>query len=94
VIKKISIGIIKGYSFLISPIIGKNCRFYPTCSAYTQESIEKHGVLKGGIMGSKRICKCHPWHNGEFNDPVPDTIAWRAVLGYKSAHKQLPIDKK
>lgn len=82
-IKKTIIAAIKGYSFLISPLIGKNCRFYPTCSEYTQKSIQKHGVLKGGVMGLIRICKCQPWHNGKFDDPVPESIAWRAVLGYK-----------
>lgn len=77
------IALIQLYSFLISPILGKNCRFYPTCSQYTQKSIEKHGVLKGIILGIRRISKCHPWHHGKFDDPVPDAIAWRAVLGYK-----------
>ena len=46
------------------------CRFYPTCSEYTRQAIEKYGVLKGGWLGLKRICKCHPWHEGG-NDPVP-----------------------
>ena len=82
-IKNLIIALIRGYSFLISPLMGRNCRFYPTCSQYTHQSVEKHGVLKGLVMGTKRICKCHPWHHGKFDDPVPDVIAWRAVLGYK-----------
>jgi putative membrane protein insertion efficiency factor len=46
------------------------CRFYPTCSEYMRQAIEKYGVLKGGWLGIKRLCKCHPFHPGG-NDPVP-----------------------
>ena len=54
------INIIKFYKFIISPILGQNCRFLPTCSEYFIESLEKHGLLKGSHLGIKRICKCHP----------------------------------
>ena len=54
------INIIKFYKFIISPILGQNCRFLPTCSEYFIESLEKHGMLKGSRLGVKRICKCHP----------------------------------
>ena len=46
------------------------CRFYPTCSEYMRQAIEKYGVLKGGWLGIKRLCKCHPFHPGG-KDPVP-----------------------
>ena len=47
------------------------CRFMPTCSEYCVQAIGKHGPIKGGILGAKRICKCHPWSNKDGIDPVP-----------------------
>lgn len=70
-IKKLLISLIRVYSFLLSPLLGQNCRFHPTCSAYAREAIEEHGALKGLFLGIKRILKCHPWHKGEMLDPVP-----------------------
>ena len=71
-IRRFFILLIKGYSYLISPFMGNNCRYTPTCSAYTQEAVEKHGVFKGLWLGIKRISRCHPWHEGGY-DPVPDS---------------------
>lgn len=68
--KKIALALIKGYKFLISPLLGRNCRFYPTCSEYTHEAIQKHGLIKGILLGTKRLLKCHPFHSGGI-DPVP-----------------------
>lgn len=68
--KKIILLLIRFYQKYISIFLGKNCRFIPTCSAYTYEAIERFGVLKGVFLGIKRILKCHPWHPGGF-DPVP-----------------------
>ena len=62
---------IRFYQRAISPMLGSNCRFYPTCSNYTYEAIEKHGALKGIFLGIKRILKCHPFHPGGY-DPVPE----------------------
>lgn len=61
---------IKFYQLVISPFMGRNCRFYPTCSEYTVDAITEHGVINGLTLSIKRIGKCHPWHDGGY-DPVP-----------------------
>ena len=63
---------IKAYSATISPFLGRNCRFEPSCSAYAHQAIETHGAAKGTWLAAKRICKCHPLYKGETHDPVPD----------------------
>lgn len=70
-IRKFFLLLIKGYKSFISPFLGNNCRFYPTCSDYTYESIKRFGIIKGLFLGTKRVLKCHPFHPGG-NDPVPD----------------------
>lgn len=72
--KLILTGLIKGYQYAISPLLPPSCRYAPTCSGYTLEAIQKHGALKGGWLGIKRILRCHPW-GGSGYDPVPDD--WR-----------------
>ena len=67
--KNIVISSINLYKYLISPLLGNNCRFVPTCSEYTKESIIKYGVIKGFWLGLKRIVKCHPWGKGGY-DPI------------------------
>lgn len=68
--KYILMGIIKLYQLFISPLLGANCRFIPTCSQYAMEALQKYGALKGSLLALKRISKCHPWHEGGY-DPVP-----------------------
>lgn len=68
--QKIAIKLVKGYQMLLSPLLGNNCRFDPTCSFYAIEAINRFGVLKGCWLAGKRILKCHPLHQGGF-DPVP-----------------------
>lgn len=62
--------IIRFYQLFISPLLGANCRYYPTCSQYGKEAILKYGPFKGGFMAVKRILRCNPW-GGHGHDPVP-----------------------
>lgn len=66
----LSIKLIHLYRLLLSPWIGNQCRFYPTCSHYAEEALKTHGFLKGGYLTGRRLIKCHPWHPGGL-DPVP-----------------------
>lgn len=68
--KKFLIFIIKIYRRYISPMKPPSCRFYPTCSQYAIEAIEKYGAIRGSFMALKRILRCHPFHPGG-HDPVP-----------------------
>lgn len=68
--QKICLGLIWVYQNGISPRLGANCRYRPTCSAYAREAIEKYGALKGCWLAARRIMRCHPWHPGGY-DPVP-----------------------
>lgn len=66
---KLLISIIRFYQIAISPLMGKTCRFYPTCSAYAIEAIRKYGPLKGAFLSLKRILRCHPFNEGGY-DPL------------------------
>jgi putative membrane protein insertion efficiency factor len=63
-------GLIKFYRVAISPLKQPSCRFYPTCSAYALEAIQKHGAARGSLLAAKRILRCHPFNPGGY-DPVP-----------------------
>ena len=65
--------LIKSYQLLISPILRQNCRYLPTCSEYSVQSIREHGVIKGIALSLKRISKCHPWGSHGY-DPVPKKV--------------------
>jgi hypothetical protein len=62
--------LLRGYQYALRPLMGAHCRFYPSCSDYAREAIERHGALKGAWMASRRVLRCHPYHPGGF-DPVP-----------------------
>ena len=68
--KHVLLALIRGYQYLFRPLLGSNCRFYPSCSDYAREAVEKHGALKGGWLALRRILRCHPYHPGGY-DPVP-----------------------
>ena len=68
-IKRFFIGLVKGYQYLISPLLGQNCRYTPTCSEYSIQAIQKYGIFKGILLSIKRISKCHPW-GGSGHDPL------------------------
>ena len=70
-LKKFFLSIIRFYQVAISPLKPPTCRFYPTCSHYGLEAVQRFGALKGGWLTIKRILKCHPFHPGGF-DPVPE----------------------
>jgi len=64
------IWLVRLYQLAISPLLPPSCRFYPSCSCYALEALEKHGALKGGWLALRRVFRCHPWHPGG-HDPVP-----------------------
>ncbi|NIO69702.1 MAG: membrane protein insertion efficiency factor YidD [Anaerolineae bacterium] len=68
--KTVVLGVIKLYQRFLSPLLPPSCRFVPSCSRYAHEAIERHGLLKGGWLGIKRISRCHPFNAGGY-DPVP-----------------------
>ena len=67
--KKILINLIGKYQKYISPILGNNCKYYPSCSEYTKQAIEKYGAVKGSFYGIKRIFRCNPFSKGGY-DPL------------------------
>jgi putative membrane protein insertion efficiency factor len=69
--KNILIWFVRTYQLLVSPLLGENCRFHPTCSHYMIGAIERFGVLKGTWLGLRRLSRCHPWHEGGL-DPIPE----------------------
>lgn len=73
--------LIRLYRSWVSPLLGPNCRFHPTCSAYALEALESHGLWQGGWLALRRIMRCHPFYRGPFVDPVP-------AIRYNRAHDE------
>lgn len=61
---------LRAYQIVLSPWLGPSCRFHPSCSRYADEALERHGLLRGGWLSARRLCRCGPWHPGGY-DPVP-----------------------
>ena len=68
--KTLLVWVLRGYQLLLSPMLGQKCRFYPTCSNYAIEALRVHGAARGSLLAARRVCKCHPWHEGGV-DMVP-----------------------
>jgi len=69
--RKLIVAILRLYKVVLSPLLPSACRYYPSCSEYMRQSVERYGVARGLWMGAKRLLRCHPFHAGGI-DPVPD----------------------
>ncbi|MCA1326173.1 membrane protein insertion efficiency factor YidD [Herbaspirillum sp. alder98] len=65
--------LLRAYKLGVSPFLGQNCRFYPSCSDYAAQAVSIHGAFKGSVLAARRLGKCHPWHAGGL-DPVPGSV--------------------
>ena len=84
---------VRFYRVAISPLLGPCCRYYPTCSAYMDEALVRHGPLRGLALGLARLLRCHPWARGAYADPVPERFDWRGLFRYKrGTHHQARQD--
>jgi len=64
--------LVRAYRYALSPMLGQHCRFHPSCSAYTEQALQRHGVIKGLGLGLWRLLRCNPFSKGGY-DPVPET---------------------
>ena len=70
-VQRLLLGLIRLYQLTLSPWLGRQCRYEPTCSVYAAEALERHGVRRGSWLAAKRLGRCHPWGSSGY-DPVPD----------------------
>lgn len=68
--KALLTALLRAYQYFLRPLLGRNCRFVPSCSEYAMEAIDRHGALRGSWMAIRRVGRCHPWHPGGY-DPIP-----------------------
>jgi len=80
-VKFLLVYLLRAYRYAVSPMLGNNCRFHPSCAAYALEAIERFGAGRGTWLALRRVARCHPWHPGG-HDPVPDGIG-------RSQHERL-----
>lgn len=73
--------LLRFYQIFVSPALralsGTHCRFEPTCSSYMYQAVERHGAARGVWLGTKRLCRCHPWGGAAGYDPVPETLEYK-----------------
>lgn len=74
---RLATGVVRGYQYTLRPVLGCNCRFWPSCSDYAVEALRTHGAARGGWLAARRILRCHPWHPGGV-DPVPPAVTARS----------------
>jgi uncharacterized protein len=81
------VALLRAYRAAVSPLYGDVCRYYPSCSAYALESVQRHGAIRGIWLGGRRLVRCHPWAAGGL-DPVPVHFSWqlRAPAGAGGEH--------
>lgn len=72
ILRRLLLFLIRGYQYLISPLMAPHCRYYPSCSSYAVTAITHHGAVKGSYLATRRLLRCHPWSAGGY-DPVPGT---------------------
>ncbi len=77
--RKLIVAILRLYKWVLSPMLPSACRYYPTCSEYMRQAVEKYGVARGLWMGAKRLLRCHPFHGGGI-DPVPELDVGSGML--------------
>ena len=80
------VSLVNGYQYLVSPLLGSNCRYFPSCSSYTIEAIKLHGAAKGFLMGSWRILRCNPFSKGGY-EPVPGSCEHRQMCAEEPQSK-------
>src|SRR3989338_1636866 len=87
-LQKLAQLLIKLYQVTLSPLIGNQCRYHPTCSCYAHEAYEKFGFIKGSILTIFRICNCHPYSKRPWTDPVPERFAILDIIRYKQSNSK------
>jgi putative membrane protein insertion efficiency factor len=75
---RLLVWLLRAYQLLVSPMLGQNCRFYPTCSNYAVEALKVHGAARGSWLALRRVCRCHPWHDGGVDLVPRDGVDGRA----------------
>jgi uncharacterized protein len=84
VLRRIAILPIRGYQLLLSPMVGQRCKYYPSCSEYAAQAIQRYGILRGLVLAGWRLLRCNPWSQGGF-DPVEEQRVFKPRAAAPSA---------